>query len=86
MLGFREEHGGTQRREETEAVDDDARSCEDDAEKQRRGCSMRCAACWMKATKASCRRASGSAGHALERWKAKEENKGEKWQGRQEEG
>jgi hypothetical protein len=33
----------------------------------------------MKATRASCRRASGSTGHALERWKAKEENEGEKW-------
>jgi uncharacterized Fe-S cluster-containing radical SAM superfamily protein len=63
----------------TEAVDDDVRCCEDDAEKERRGCSMRCAACWMKATRASYRRASGSAGHAVERRKAKEENEGEKW-------
>jgi hypothetical protein len=44
ILGFREAHGGAQRREETEAVHDDVRSYEDDAEKQRRGCSMRCAA------------------------------------------
>jgi hypothetical protein len=34
----------------------------------------------MKATGASCRRALGSTSHALERWKAEEENEGQKWQ------